>query len=45
MNNQGLDLMSNKIIKAFIAASQVPTKSREKRDALGRMIWKFLRKL
>ena len=36
--DQGLDLMLDKIVKAFIAAAQAPTKSREGRAALGSII-------
>jgi len=32
--NQGLDLMLDKIVKAFTAAAQAPTKSREGHAAL-----------
>jgi len=43
--NQGLDLMSGKFVKAFIAASQAAMKNRSIRDALGCGFGKFLQKL
>jgi len=33
-NNQGVDLMSGKIVKALISATQVPMKNRKGRVAL-----------
>jgi hypothetical protein len=42
---QGLDLMLDKIVKAFIAAAQAPTKGREGHAALGSSILTFVQKL